>query len=289
MTEAIHPSLRMDIITGQDIPSTNVKDDSNNNLTEVLKPPDGKCFIPNCNIPPGTEFEWIESGIYPQQADVTLAQLSNDVYLSRKKGYGSFRPFTHDELIKNGIKPERLEDKSNGFRAALYTNGQQVVLAFAGTNDGQDVITDICQAIGLKTSQYSQAVNIARTTKKVFGDKLVVTGHSLGGGLASVAALASRTFAVTFNAAGLADNTIKRLKIDPFKARLSASIGGIRSYNEKHDILTIAQEFLPLPKSVGCKVVVEYPNDIVNAFKAHSIDRTSLSIWKNSPWKGRYV
>lgn len=263
-----------------------------NSVSDADLYPGEQCIIPNDNIPLGTEFEWIKRGNCPQQADITLAQLSNDVYLSIKKGYGSFRCFTIDELIQNDIKPESLADKASGFQAGLYTNGQQVVLAFAGTNDRHDVMTDILQGMGCNTIQYNQAVALARQVKERFGNKLVITGHSLGGGLASIAALATNIFTVTFNAAGLASNTIKRLHLDPGKVKREARAGGIRSYNEKHDMLTAAQKYLPLAKAIGCSIVVDdiaKKGQLEHDLVAHTMNTTSLSIWKTRPWNKQYV
>jgi putative lipase involved disintegration of autophagic bodies len=47
---------------------------------------------------------------------------------------------------------------------------------------------------------------------------LVITGHSLGGGLASAASLATGIRAETFNAAGLNSSTAKQHKLDMKKA-----------------------------------------------------------------------
>lgn len=263
-----------------------------NSASNAISNLEDQCSIPNDNLSQGAEFEWIRRGNCPQQADIALAQLSNDVYLSVKNGYGSFRCFTDDELIQRGIRPENLADKASGFQAGLYTNGQQVILAFAGTNDRHDVMTDILQGIGCDTVQYNQAVVLATQVKKRFGNKLVITGHSLGGGLASAAALATNTFAVTFNAAGLASNTIRRLHLNPSEAKLQARTGGIRSYNEKHDLLTCAQKVLPLAQALGCSITVDdnvKNGQLAHDFVAHTIDTTSLSIWKTHPWDKQYV
>lgn len=87
--------------------------------------------------------------------------------------------------------------------AGIYSDNQQYVLSFAGTNDRHDWLSNIRQAVGYEDVQYNEAVALGKTAKMAFGDALVITGHSLGGGLAATAALATGTFAVTFNAAGL--------------------------------------------------------------------------------------
>ena len=98
----------------------------------------------------------------------------------------------------------------SGFRAGIYSNDKQYVLAFAGTNDWRDWLSNVRQATGYDDVQYNQAVAAAKSAKAAFGDALVIAGHSLGGGLAATAALATGTVAVTFNAAGVSDYTLNR-------------------------------------------------------------------------------
>src|SRR3546814_1531109 len=102
--------------------------------------------------------------------------------------------------------------RSNGFDAAIYQNDQgQYVVAYRGTdnwgvaNPG-DADDNALQGMGFETGQYSDAIALAQRAEQVFGEgNVVVTGHSLGGGLASAAALATGASGVTFNAAGLSN------------------------------------------------------------------------------------
>jgi putative lipase involved disintegration of autophagic bodies len=71
----------------------------------------------------------------------------------------------------------------------IYSDNQQYVLAFAGTNDMRDWLSNVRQATGYDDVQYNQAVAVAKGAKAAFGDALVIAGHSLGGGLAATAAL----------------------------------------------------------------------------------------------------
>ncbi len=84
------------------------------------------------------------------------------------------------------------------------------VLAFDGTDDLGDWYTNFAQGAAgpLVPTQYGEATNVAeQVSRAVGGAELTITGHSLGGGLASAAALATNRPAVTFNAAGLNDLT----------------------------------------------------------------------------------
>ncbi len=77
-----------------------------------------------------------------------------------------------------------------------------------------DRAVNFAQGLGEDTPQYRRAVELGRQVATLaaqhFGNRLINTGHSLGGGLASCAAIAARVAqpdlvmrSVTFNAAGL--------------------------------------------------------------------------------------
>ncbi len=66
-----------------------------------------------------------------------------------------------------------------------------MVLSFRGTDDAKgDLFNDIVQGVGVTTDQYKKANDLAFLLNRNFPNKsITVTGHSLGGGLASIAAL----------------------------------------------------------------------------------------------------
>ena len=70
--------------------------------------------------------------------------------------------------------------------------------AFAGTDfkSVADWRANVGQGLGLQTAQYRQAEVLAQDAREAFGNNLAITGHSLGGGLASAASLATGTPAV---------------------------------------------------------------------------------------------
>jgi hypothetical protein len=126
-----------------------------------------------------------------------------------------------------------------GFKAIKYqdyiTGEDQYVLAFGGTDDKWDWGNNFAQGSGLLPDQYDKAIKLGREFKRDGKQgHLVVTGHSLGGGLASAAALAGGFPADTFNAAWLHEET--RTLIGP-----DANGGAIRAYYVDYDILTFLQ------------------------------------------------
>ncbi|MBT9431916.1 DUF2974 domain-containing protein [Candidatus Sodalis endolongispinus] len=149
--------------------------------------------------------DYITCGILPQKGDYQLAQIAGDVYAEHSTlPPGAFRRFTADDFRRYGFDERVLRDPCSGFQANFYSNGKQVALAFAGTNDFNDWLTNIRASLGFRDAQYRESVALARQAKRRFGDKMLFTGHSLGGSLAATAAVATGSMAVTFNPAGVA-------------------------------------------------------------------------------------
>ncbi|MDB5708519.1 MAG: phospholipase [Sphingomonas bacterium] len=109
---------------------------------------------------------------------------------------------------------------TDGLVAKIYEVGNAVVLAFVGTElnnrsrvgvDFGDLRADAANDVGLGDAQFAHAVEIARLLKARIGNRqLILTGHSLGGGLASLAAVATHSRAFTFNAAGVRDHVLRQ-------------------------------------------------------------------------------
>ena len=93
------------------------------------------------------------------------------------------------------------------FFAALYSKpGDDLVLAYRGTDDAVDVLRDDADiAVGQVPPSATDAVNAAAP---LAGKKLYLTGHSLGGALAIIAAGRFRLPAVTFNAPGVMNSCV---------------------------------------------------------------------------------
>jgi hypothetical protein len=114
----------------------------------------------------------------------------------------------------------------SGLKAALYRNKKgKNILAFSGSDglDPKDWKTNIYQAIGFQDTQYKEVekVVIAAQSK---GPINIITGHSLGGGLATLATIIDAKInkangvnnvggnkLIIFNPAYLSINTIENL------------------------------------------------------------------------------
>jgi hypothetical protein len=204
--------------------------------------------------------------------DMTLAKLMRDVYdydrNGRQEGVGAWKPMGEDELRQVGIDPTLLKNQSSGFLAVVYGDGQgRHVVAYSGTDEPKDWVTNLGQGLGFETSQYNQAMALARQAKIAFGQDMVITGHSLGGGLAAAAAVATDTPAVTFNASGVHDKTLERIGLDPGAVKHEAGQGLIRRYAVQNEILTELQENKPIirhlmPDAVGHKIELPDPDPL---------------------------
>lgn len=200
-----------------------------------------------------------------QPLDFQLALIASDVYNMETmldQSCSEFWRLTSEDLYNVGLEDIVLKDDSSGFQTNLYSNGHQVVLAFAGSNDLADWRANICETLGLPDLQYRQAVTLAKQVHKCFGERLVITGHSLGGSLATIAACTTESFAVTFNSAGLSESTLKRNNLDPERAKIRSKNGSIRTYNMQHDLLYGVQNWIRLlPEVLGSRIILKEPDN----------------------------
>lgn len=211
-------------------------------------------------------------GTAPQQIDLTLAKVMRDVYdydnNGRQDGVNGWKPLGHDELRRVGIDPTLMKNESSGFFAVIYGDGQgRHVLAYSGTDEPKDWTANLGQGLGFETSQYNQAIALATQAKVAFGNDMVITGHSLGGGLAAAAAVVTDTPAVTYNAAGVHDRTYERIGLNADAVKNEAEKGLIRRYAVQNDILTELQEHKPIirhimPDAVGHKIELSDPDPL---------------------------
>ena len=157
-------------------------------------------------------------GFEPTEAEA--AMISKHVY------GGTDASETQYNLKKSGWEVSHIFDdidlgsnSEKGFKSQFYErtiNGKtEFCYAFAGTDDWQDVKDDYHQFIGETPEQYKKAVANAEVISIALQDKygenvdLTYVGHSLGGGLAAVASMATGHKAKTFNPAAIVSSTLK--------------------------------------------------------------------------------
>ncbi|HEX7816406.1 Mbeg1-like protein [Dyella sp.] len=247
--------------------------------------------------------------------DMDMAKLAQDCYNLDSKNIDGWTRLSDDQLKAAGIDPKELDDPSTGFRAAVYQDGKgDKVLAFAGTDPKslKDWKADATQALGIDTAQYNQAIKLATQAKAAFGNNLAITGHSLGGGLASAASVVTDTPAVTFNAAGVNNATLKRFvpdgNLDAMKSQ--ANDGLVRRYAVKGEVLTGEQETGVasglIPDAIGHKIELRNPNrpnwtlefpginlitDTVTGGMDHTMGAVLTALQRDQPWdhNGNYL
>jgi RHS repeat-associated protein len=113
------------------------------------------------------------------------------------------------------------EDKESGFKSQLYRRQLgdgtfEYNYAYAGTEEiFDDGNADASQAVG-NSRQYDLAYNNSiKLSQHLKSKELTFTGHSLGGGLATISALATQRNAITFNPAQLSVATINKYHLNP--------------------------------------------------------------------------
>ncbi|MEB1527881.1 XVIPCD domain-containing protein [Xanthomonas sp. WHRI 7945] len=218
-------------------------------------------------------------GQQPQAVDRQLPSLLQDLYVTagqrRAGGAETFAPLPDgwtrmdDAAVQRaGIDPSMLHDAKSGFDAALYRNDQgNVVLAFCGTDEGKDWKHNLGQGLGFADAQYASAIQLGSQARQAFGQDLMISGHSLGGGLAAASAMVNDVPAVTYNAAGVNDRTLEREGLDASAAKDYAAEGLIRGYHVKNELLTHLQEdSIPLkwamPDAAGHQIQLPDPDPL---------------------------
>lgn len=174
-----------------------------------------------------------------------LAAMAADVYNDVATPPAGYRVATQSDLAQIGLKPQDLVSAQSSFRARVYVKGAnesaQFVVAFRGSTSASDWQANFRQGVGLSSDHYQRALNIGMRLAMRPGGNVMITGHSLGGGLASAAALAGGRDAATFNAAGLSDATIARANA----IRTDAGIGRavqVQAFYVRGEVLSAIQD-----------------------------------------------
>lgn len=230
--------------------------------------------------PPGSTFDEDVRGTEGKPVDKDLWALAHHSYGPDNDLYDD--PFMYDEQPELpegyeevdpgelGIDPALLTE-DHGMQAEIYrTPDGGYVVAYRGSDEGMDWVTNGRQGLGLEDPQYEQAMQLASAVHEASGGEVTFTGHSLGGGLAAAAAMATGQPAVTFDAAGVHESTAARAAEIRGDGATLASVmaetsgGQIRTYAMETDILTNAQENSPIaslaPDAPGSQITLDTPD-----------------------------
>ncbi len=253
-----------------------------------------------------------DSFLYRLQTDSRVRDglISRGVYGHETMPSFSQEALSGDQLATLGVDSDVINLLSGssglqGFMSALYRDylggPDTFTLGFAGTDptEAADIIENMRQGLGWgQLRHYPAAMDIAiklQNQGSQLRGRFHAVGHSLGGGLASAASIASNIPAVTFNAAGLHQNTIYKrdpltgeFELDEFNQRIEIVPGLLGVYNSgatslvtahyvDHDLLTYFQTNTPAPNALGTSHELDGPYDA---------DLVAASVWLTNPLIG---
>lgn len=149
--------------------------------------------------------------------------------------------------LYNRIEDYNIDSDNKGFHAELFYNEKtnEYSLVFRGSelDDMDDWKTNVMQGLGFETKQYNIAIELGNMIKRLKEEnpdiKINITGHSLGGGLATIAGVISGQPTYVFNPAGVHKNTFKQAGVWD---KVQSGDFKIRMYANKEDLLTNTQE-----------------------------------------------
>lgn len=147
-----------------------------------------------------------------------------------------------------------------GFRAVALqpvdANDHRTVLAFSGSDEGVDWVNNFEQGAGLASAQYGEAAAFADKYKQNGdGRDVILTGHSLGGGLASYASIKTDLPATAVNSAPLALNHLGFNPADALR---------ITQYYVPGEALSVVNKANPLDVRPGFGIAVQGKDSILD-------------------------
>jgi RHS repeat-associated protein len=175
------------------------------------------------------------SGFAPSPLEAAL--IAQHIYdPSKKLNAGNWK------LSDNSLGGYISEDSSNGYRARVYERSLgndtiEYVMAFAGTDPSDwkgDLLQDALQHFGLGSAQYKYATQAGRSASEgAGGAELTFVGHSLGGGLANIAAISGNRGGIAFNPAKINKSTLRDYLVEGEYFNSPK----IQNYYQEHDFI----------------------------------------------------
>ena len=205
-----------------------------------------------------------------------------------------------EEMGKMNIKDSDLKDPSTGFKADIYKdkNGDYV-LVYRGTysdpdHPENDLVHDwskewtddnMRQGLGMGSEQYKKSIKLAEKVNrnKPKGKQLTITGHSLGGGLATAAGAATGSKTYAFCPAGVHPNTYKKYGVQ------NPDTSKVHTYYSNQDFLNMASNNLSLmPKAAGERIML-HTLDNFDFTKGHDLPLLFKAIQAEEAELGRPI
>lgn len=125
--------------------------------------------------------------------------------LKQAAGYS----YKNEISIPDGYKVVKsVDNKNTGFHAEILAKGNDIIVAYRGTDKllGVDVVNDIAMARKNIPAQATEAIKVYDEIKRNYPNaEITITGHSLGGSLSQIVSSVRGCDAVTFNAYGTKD------------------------------------------------------------------------------------
>lgn len=175
-------------------------------------------FYPTLNRTKAVRNAGASEAVYNKASKATFAQkyLTEDEVRELLGNHidGIYRGNAVGNVMNALFGPKPGWPRIPGLKAGIYwdhaaAHSGDYVLAFAGTEDLQDWITNVVNFVAPGELQYVSALYLTDILKHVPAfHSLTLTGHSLGGGLAGAAAVAINVPAQTFNASGFPAHTL---------------------------------------------------------------------------------
>ncbi|AUX71152.1 hypothetical protein EPYR_03823 [Erwinia pyrifoliae DSM 12163] len=166
----------------------------------------------------------------------SMMAISRDLGFSSRQCFQLARVYSPDKSIFGSEMDPTLVFR--GSRAPELPSIKAVTASFIKgefpeTKNIADWSNNLYQGIGVHSNYYEKAVSIGKSAK----GNIDISGHSLGGGMASAASVASGKPAWTFNAAGVNAGTVEK-----YGGTLVGSARNIQAYRVEGELLTKIQE-----------------------------------------------
>lgn len=208
-----------------------------------------------------------------------LAQLSSNIYLSGvEKELKLAGSFSKSYINENGGRVLGLRDPASDGYAEIHFDeiGDGIVIVFRGTKilSIKDISTNVEQFSNILPERYKWADNlVSRVRSENKDSRIIVTGHSLGGGLAMYTGVREMLETVVFNPAGLSRGVLNdlSLSVNQWKSANGKMVAFMARSGQSIDPIS-ALSLSGRTVVAGRRYIVDLPLGLT-PFQQHEIDR----------------